>query len=82
MFLYPGFLCVLKTGEKLGILIKKIPCKKKFGKANVSWEKLGKLVALLIIIKIKANGGILAACVVSVISLVMGAPAFFQSKVN
>ena len=30
--------------EKLGISIKKIPGKEKLGKANVSWEKLGKLV--------------------------------------
>ena len=67
--------------EKLKILIKKIPAKEKLGKAYVSWEKLEKLVAWLITIKIKANCGILAAYLVFVIFLVLGESEFYQAKV-
>ena len=50
-------------------------------KAILSWEKLGKRIVKVITIKIKDNGGILGTCLVSVIFLVLGAPAFYQAKV-
>ena len=79
-----GFLCSFKNQKELGISIKKIPREEMLGKANVSnvsWKKLGKFVLLLITIKVEADGGILAACLVSVIFLVLGIPAFYQAKV-
>ena len=40
-----GFLRGFKSQKKLGIPIKKNSGKEKLGKANVSWKKLGKVVA-------------------------------------